>query len=643
MDKTNKKSSIRRCVDLLNSVLSLVFMAFMLDSLYASDLLGVIAPFSLLFLIPLKIYLYSGIYSCLLSLTSGEEIVVTRRMFNAFAKQYWPVYFFISLLPFLLGVLLVVLTGGFLNVKPVDLGYCFDFYLLFLMAIVLIKKKYFKGGKFSLCLFDIQLSEFFIFLFLLCFNLMCNYSVTFLQPKYFEVSWPFIFLSHYVHFLSFIFVCDCLLARIPAVCSALKSEQELFLVNPLGGGIYGGVCSLFLRQYPPVFVCLKALTPKNYKFREFNRIFFSKRYYAPDKLVAITCYTSNCYEAYKIAKEYKRRGSVVIMGGPHVTCCPDEALAFCDSVVLCGVEGVWEDVVRDYEAGNLKKKYFKEATEAEYQKIHQELLNSPPWIVKSFIETTRGCKFKCYFCTDPFLNRGKILKKPIREVVELIRIVKRKYSVIAFIDNNIFSDPGYSKALFLELKKLRIKWAASCSIDIAKDDEMLKLARESGCKSLLIGYEIFGDSAESHRGGKLALAKQYLEYSKKLKKAGIAIKAHFIYGFPTDSLKTLFQLWLFCFRLCPQLTAVGFLIPFPGSRFYYDMIHEGRLVNLNWRRYNLYSLVFDHRKLKTSWVHFCFPLIHCFFFATTSFVGYVFFIFSLITFYFIDIKGYYPF
>lgn len=638
-----KISDFKSCVTLLNSVLVLVFASFMLDSLYSSDLLGVLGVWSLLFLIPLKVFVYSGIYSCLLMLISGEQLVVTTRLFFAQAKENWRIYFVVSLCPFLLSICLSIFSRGLIYIKPLNVSYCFDFVILSSMAILLFKKRKFQGGKLLWRDFVIASSDFMIMVGLMLLHVLTIYVTILLESKEFDIFWLFLFAKHYIHFLSYCFFCNCLIKQVSQISDELTQKQELFLINPLGGGIYSGTCSLFFRQYPPIFVCLKALTPKNYKIRELNRIFFSKRFLKPGKLVAITCYTSNCYEAYKIAKEYKREGSFVVMGGPHVSCCPDEALAFCDSVVLCGAEGVWEEVVRDYEQGTLKPKYFKEATDADYQKIHQELLKSPAWIVKDFLETTRGCKFKCYFCTDPFLNRGKILKKPINEMVELIKLVKKKYGVISFVDNNIFSDPTYSEALFNELKKLKLKWVGSCSIDIAKNDKMLLLAKESGCKSLLIGYEIFGNSDESNRGGKFALAKQYLDYSKKIKKAGIAIKAHFIYGFPTDSLKTLFQLWSFCFRLAPYWTAVGLLIPFPGSQFYHDIVKEGRLINLNWRRYNLYSLVFDHPKFKPSVMHFCFPFIHVLLTITTSKAGFIFIILYSISFYLIDIKGYAPF
>ena len=213
-------------------------------------------------------------------------------------------------------------------------------------------------------------------------------------------------MLNYIHVFEFIFCALYILDHYPEIKEKFSNSKEIFLINPMGAEVVQSVGFSGLRRYPPVFVVLKALSPKTYKFREFNQVLWHERYYKSNVLVCITCFTSNCYEAYKIAKEFKKRGSKVVMGGPHVTYLPHEALAFCDSVVIGQAEGVWREVIRDYENGTLKPQYRGPATEADYAQVHEELLNSPPSIVKEFLETSRGCKFRCHFCTIPALSGG---------------------------------------------------------------------------------------------------------------------------------------------------------------------------------------------------------------------------------------------
>src|SRR5215510_4384651 len=51
-------------------------------------------------------------------------------------------------------------------------------------------------------------------------------------------------------------------------------------------------------------------------------------------LVGISVDSKTARRSYDIAAAYRRRGIPVVMGGIHPTACPDEALKFCDAVVL---------------------------------------------------------------------------------------------------------------------------------------------------------------------------------------------------------------------------------------------------------------------------------------------------------------------
>jgi radical SAM superfamily enzyme YgiQ (UPF0313 family) len=312
------------------------------------------------------------------------------------------------------------------------------------------------------------------------------------------------------------------------------------------------------------------------------------------------------------------------MGGPHVSYLIDEALEYCDSVVIGEAEGIWPQVVADYENKTLKKKYDGASSDDYHRLVHQELLNSPPEVIKDYLETTRGCKFKCHFCTIPSFSGGRTRRKPVFEVVELLEKVKPKYRDVTFIDNNIYSDPTYARELFKALKPLKMRWTTQCTIDIAKNDETLALAKEAGCTGFLFGYEIYNGSQAKEEGGKYSMAENYLRFTNKIKKAGIQIKAHYIFGYDTDSLKSLWRLWKFCFSIRPFFTIVSLLTPLPGSALYDDMVKENRLTNLNWHNYACHALVFRHKQINNTLLSALYPVIYVVFLLTTSQAGFVF-------------------
>jgi len=145
-----------------------------------------------------------------------------------------------------------------------------------------------------------------------------------------------------------------------------------------------------------------------------------------------------------------------------------------------------------------------------------------------------------------------------------------------------------------------------------------KLAYESGCKGFLFGYEITNSSMEQEKGGKFRLVDRYVEYTKKIKKMGIFIKAHFIFGFDHDDIKSLLRLWFFCLRIRPFFTIVSLLTPLPGSKIYFEKLKNNSLRTQNWRNYSCHSLVFDHQKMNVPVANFTYPFIYGLFLFTTS-------------------------
>lgn len=614
-----REPNLSRSVTLLNSILIFVFILFMIDAIYARSAYLHQIWLAFLVAIPVKIYAGAGIYGYLAEIVSGEEMVLSVSRFHVNAKRYMWLYAVV------LGALYAVHFLLFAAVPSVrtmgSFQYFYPFigiFATFLLAHIIISEKYLKPGNLPRRAVNVSAGACFVIVGLFLAECVLSWLPAFVPRAEFDWTRLTTFALKYVYLLQFVYICFLIFDAYKEIPEKFSQAKEIYLINPCSGGVVNGIAFLFQFSYPPVFVVLKALTPKSYKFREFNRIFWRERYYKSGKLVALTCFTSNCAEAYKIAKEFKRRGSKVVMGGPHVTYLPDEALAYCDSVVVGEAEGVWKEVIQDFENDALKPKYMGSAIEDYYTEVHKELLASPPHIIKDFLETTRGCKFRCHFCTIPSLSGGKTRKKPVSEIVELIKKIKHKYRTFTFIDNNIYSDPAYAKDLFQALIPLKVKWRTQCTIDIAKNTETLALAKKSGCAGFLFGYEIFGGSLEKQQGGKFAMAENYIRYTDIIKKAGIKIKAHFIFGFDSDNFFNLPRLWKFCLSIWPKWTILSMLTPLPGSRLYHDMLQEKRIINLNWRNYAMHDLVVTHPFMNGRVASFVFPFIRTFFLMTTS-------------------------
>ncbi|MFC1703543.1 B12-binding domain-containing radical SAM protein [Candidatus Omnitrophota bacterium] len=608
-----REPAFKRSFEILSSTLILVIIAFLFDLIFKSALANSLSWLTLLFFLPAKIYLVSGLYGSLVEIVSGQEMVANVALLKRNVKSLWKLY-----APFALFELIAYLpysTTSSFSLVP------FSLIPLFFLSYVIVAKKYLKPFKIERKKINISVINVAVVLALLLIDIVL--SLVLKNMAIGKSQLLLIAISRCLHFLFFLYITTLFLDGYPEIYKKFDAKKEIFLIHPVWGGVFDHLGTALIRYYPAVFIVLKALTPKNYTFREFNRINWHKRFYKKNKLVAITCTSSNSYEAYKIAKEFKKRGSTVIMGGVHVSYFSDEALEFCDSVVIGEVEGVWKQVIHDYENNCLQKKYLGYPKEDFYTETHLELLNSPPEIIHSYLETIRGCKYKCDFCTIPSLSGHSIRHKPIAQTVELIKKMGPRYAKdVKFIDNNIYADPAHSRELFKALIPLNIQWKALCTIDVAKNDEILSLAKKSGCSGFLIGYEIFTGSSEKKQGGKFTLSEQYIQLSNKIKKIGIRIKAHMIIGWDSDNVKSVFRLWKFCFTINPYACSLSLLTPLPGSNLFYFMIKENRITNLSWRNYSYHRLAFRHKQINGFILGSLFTPLRFLYLYTTTKVGY---------------------
>ncbi len=406
-------------------------------------------------------------------------------------------------------------------------------------------------------------------------------------------------------------------------------KKELILVAPLvNPRIYYLPVNLLQRlatqnPVPYSLLALAALTPKDYSVKIINqKQFWSRRDFKEGALIAITCLTSTAPESYRLADSFRRAGSHVILGGPHVTAMPQEASDHADSIVIGEAESVWSSVVGDYERGRLQKIYKGKPLEDFFAPVYDYFLRlDPDLLVRAGIHIARGCKYHCDFCAriSKWLRFVKI-----EQVIELIKRMKEAHQsffirrpFIIFRCDNIYSSPAYAKELFKKMIALNIIWSANCSIDIGFDEEALDLARDSGCERLLIGFE--GIYPKDYRKTSLEQFTSVEDYKiaiRNIKARGIKIFGSFIIGQERYTHKDYLKLLWFLVRAGLWHIFLLILTPFPGTELFDRLTKEGRIVSFNWRKYDMLTCVVKPRRVSVVGVYFWFWLIRglsCFF------------------------------
>ena len=306
--------------------------------------------------------------------------------------------------------------------------------------------------------------------------------------------------------------------------------MKVLFVRP---NIYAGRASDAME--PLSFAILKSLTPPDVEVVFYDERLEDLPFDEACDLVAITVETFTAHRAYQIASEYRKRGVRVVMGGYHPTFLPQEAMRFADAVVQGDAEGIWERVLVDARRGKLQRLYNQpQFPSLQNSKPDRSIFAGKRYAPISLVQYARGCRYNCDFCSIRAFYGSDLRQRPVEHVVKEIAGLPRKQ--VFFVDDNIFVDVPKAKELFRALIPLGITWWCQVSIDIAHDEELLKLMRASGCMGATIGFESLNMQNLSQM--KKRWSQRYGDYVtsiRKLQDNGLMIYGSFVFGYDHDT------------------------------------------------------------------------------------------------------------
>ena len=305
----------------------------------------------------------------------------------------------------------------------------------------------------------------------------------------------------------------------------------------------------------------------------------------PVDVVGITFHTPSAYHTYDIAGRFQARGRFVVLGGPHVTLCPEEAAQYADAIFVGEAEGLWEEFLKDWETG---------ATLRVYQPSCPPLLENITMARKEFFHrrdhtngvlfATRGCPNQCDFCTVAVMYRHTLRRRPVAEVAAEYASFKGK--VIIFWDDNIAADLEYAQKLFHAIAPYRKWWSSQASIHAGRDEAFLDAAARSGCKQVFLGLESISQSSMSEVKKGFNRVDEYSRIIQRIHAHGIAVQAGIVFGFDHDTPQIFKDTLDFLEEAGVQNATFNILTPFPGTPLFQKLEVEGRILTRDWRKYN---------------------------------------------------------
>ncbi len=302
-------------------------------------------------------------------------------------------------------------------------------------------------------------------------------------------------------------------------------------------------------------------------------------------LIAITVNTPNASHCYNISNKFRNNGCKVVLGGPHVTLMPDEAIKYCDYIIVGEAEDIWPKFLEDFYNDKAKVQYRGEnIVQLEGIPIPKRNLVKGRYFTKGAVIATRGCPYSCSYCNLKQIYYDSFRMRPIEEVIEDIKSMNVRYFV--FWDDNFFGDVEYAKKLMKELTKLNKKWAAQVTLERCQDEELLKLAKKSGCVYLFLGLESFSKNSLISVNKSINNVDRYKELINLIHRNEICVQAGIIFGFDTDTKDVFKETLEACNNLGIDGVTVSILTPLPKTPIYEQFKKEGRLISEDWKYYN---------------------------------------------------------
>lgn len=318
-------------------------------------------------------------------------------------------------------------------------------------------------------------------------------------------------------------------------------------------------------------------------------------------------------ESIRIVKQICPK-AVILMGGPHPTAMPRDALQNkqIDAIVLGEAERTLPELVNAIDKKK-QEKDFRKIKGIGYHYKNKIIITGPRLLLKdlskfpwpdrdalemdkylavrpfmpmpypsTYIIAGRGCPGNCFFC-QPILRKmsGKTIRnREVKDVVDEIEFVIKKYKVrsINLGCDHPTANKEWTHKFCDEIIKRKIKTIFNIPIRVdSVDYPLLKKMKRAGITHLTFGVE--SGSPEMliimRKGFKIQKA---IEAFRLCNEVGITTQANLMVGTPGETLDTIKGTIDFIHKAKPDFISVNVTLPSIGSDMYDQLVIEEKLL-----------------------------------------------------------------
>jgi len=336
-------------------------------------------------------------------------------------------------------------------------------------------------------------------------------------------------------------------------------------------------------------------------------------------LVGIGAMTRMIAKAYRVADAIRAAGVPVVMGGPHVTEIPEEALGqnggprHTDALALGEADETWPRIVEDAARGQLKERYYPVDAFGQERKPTLQDYPAIPWrsldlqqfnripgffrpLMRHYgyqwetfhiipIESGRGCPYGCEFCTVTGFFGDSIRFRTNQSIVDEMLQIKERVrqshgqAAVFFVDDNFAINVKRTKSLLRDIiaAGAQLSWVGQISANLLKDEELLDLIAASGGKWIFIGMESLDPANLASVNKSFNKPADYARVLEALGRRNVYAITSFIFGLDHDTPGVAERTLSEIRKWPPVLPVFGQITPFPATPLYDRLAKEGRL------------------------------------------------------------------
>ncbi|MGI6590419.1 MAG: B12-binding domain-containing radical SAM protein [Eggerthellaceae bacterium] len=318
------------------------------------------------------------------------------------------------------------------------------------------------------------------------------------------------------------------------------------------------------------------------------------------KTTDVVClYTMTCLanRAYQLGDLFHEQGHArVLIGGLHASSLPEEALPHADQVIVGEGEGVILDVVE----GRITDPIVNAEPICDLDTIpfpDYSILKTPCKCAN--IMTSRGCPFRCSFCTTSRMF-APYRKRSVENVIEEIRMCHELgFEYMNFEDDNFTADKERAKEICRRIIDEHLQFKETFFFgrtDMADDPELLDLLAKAHLTRVLIGIESLNqDALDSINKG--AEVEAISRACQACWDHGIRVIASIVLGLDTDGPEDIRHAYRFSKSVGAYQIQPAILTPFPGTPVYEQFCDEGRMLTDNWDLFDMTNVTFHPKKM----------------------------------------------